>query len=134
MPIGDRRYCPRVVQHDLGLTRHVGRRSREVCLEVEGVVRGTFLVRSWASLTPACGIGKVSAALDRASYTLGPPALGAGFCFRTFDSFFSRAGVWLTFPLRLPALARQHLVLLALECAGTASVQVGDRAHIHVSI
>jgi hypothetical protein len=60
-----------------------------ICLEVEGAVRGTFLVRSWASLTPACGIGKVSAALNRASYTLGPPALGAGFYFRTFDSFFS---------------------------------------------
>ena len=89
MPIRDRRCCLRVVQYDLGLTRHVGQAIEASSSRSRGGAgRDTFLVRSWASLTPVCGIGKVSAALDRASYALRPPALGAGFCFRTFDSFF----------------------------------------------
>ena len=88
MPIRDRRCCLRVVQHDLGLTRHVGQAIEASSSRSRRGGRDTFLVRSWASLTPVCGIGKVSAALDQASYALRPPALGAGFCLRTFNSFF----------------------------------------------
>jgi hypothetical protein len=134
MPIRSRRCCLRVVQHDLGLTRHVGQaiegslsRSRG---GGQGHIPGPLLGEPDPGVRDREGVGR-----------LGPGQLYARtsglrrrLLLQNFRLILLRAGVWLTFPLRLPALARQHLVLLALECGGTASVQVGDGTHIYVSM
>ena len=106
MPIRDRRCCLRVVQHDLGLTRHVGQaieaslsRSRE---GGQGHIPGPLLGEPDPGVRDREGVGRLGPS-QLCAQTSG---LRRRLLLQNFRLLLLRVGFWLTLPFfgfpRLP--------------------------------